>query len=240
MTLSVDQASATDTAKLSIYQPITVQDAYPTAEGAVQAQSDVRWDRTHEGKDLIEIRPVVKWGAAYHLQLSLAAPYRIGDAASSHSGDVIAAGFYQITEDSDLLPAMAVSASVHPFYGAQKGTEVLGGYFVTKSLTGSRDGTEIHLNVTFRHLVDGASDDRTDRTRVVIGISQPMGEDLTVLADFVRQDDRRLGESSNLFEAGLRRQIGEDNVVSLGIGFGTGDQSLQGRVLVGFQHVLSR
>jgi hypothetical protein len=229
-------AVATDTSKLSIYQPLTVQDAYPTSTGTVQAQTSVSWDETKDGHDLVTVRPVLKWGAFEHLQIAAGGPYLLGNTDSSGSGDPFLGVTYQFAEDRGLLPAMAFSQSVHQYYGALQGTEPVSTFLATKSLTGSKDGTEIHLNVSYRHHFDGALDDRHNRTRFVVGISQPIGDKLTVLADFVRQQDRQIGDLTNLIEVGFRREIAKDSVISLGAGVGIGVDSRRARVLIGFQH----
>lgn len=229
-------AVALDPAKLSIYQPLTVQDAYPTTTGTVQVQGSTRYDETSTGRNLFELRPVVKWGAFERFQLSFAAPYRLGDANSSRSGDSIVAAFYQFAEDRNGLPAMAASQSVHAYYGDLNGTETVTTLLATKSLPGCLAGTEVHLNLSYRRLYDGAADERDSRYRLVVGVSRAIGRDLAVLADFVRQDDRRIGESSNILEVGARWKAGADGIVSVGVSAGFGDQSLRARVLVGFQH----
>ncbi len=233
---TVPPALALDPAKLSIYQPLTVQDAYPTTTGTVQVQGGARYDRTSTGRNLVDLRPVVKWGAFDHFQLSFAAPYRVGDADSGRSGDSIVAAFYQFADDRNGLPAMALSQSVHAYYGDLYGTETVTSLLATKSLSEGLAGTEVHLNLSYRHLYDGASNERDSRYRLVLGISHAIGRDLAILADFVRQDDRRIGESSNILEVGARWKAGADGIVSVGVGAGFGDQSPRARVLIGFQH----
>lgn len=229
-------AAALDPSKLSIYQPLTVQDAYPTTTGTVQVQGSARYDETSTGRDLIDLRPVVKWGAFEHFQLSFAAPFRLGDASSSRSGDSLVAAFYQFAEDRNGFPAMALSQSVHEYFGDLHGTETVTNLLATKSLSGDLSGTEIHLNLSYRRLYDGAMDERENRYQVVVGVSRAIGEDLAILADFVRQDDRRVGETSNIIEVGERWKTGDNSIISLGVGAGIGDQSARARVLAGFKH----
>lgn len=231
-------AIASDTSKLSIYQPLTLQDAYPTATGTVQVQSSASWDETADGHDLVTLRPVVKWGAFEHFQLSAGTPYRLGDANSSYGGDPFVGAFYQLTEDNGAMPAIAISESVHQYYGTLQGTEPNTTLLLTKSLSGDKAGTEVHLNLSYRHHFDGAVDDRVDRTRVVVGVSQPLGAKLTILADYVRQEDRQVGDLTNLIEVGFREQMGKDDVVSLGAGIGIGADSRRARVLIGVQHAI--
>lgn len=231
-------AAASDTSKLSIYQPLTLQDAYPTSTDTVQVQSSASWDDTHDGHDLVTVRPVVKWGAFEHLQLSAGLPYRLGNADSSYGGDPFVGIFYQFTEDKGVLPAIAVSQSVHQYIGTLQGTEPNTTLLVTKSLTGDKDGTELHFNFSYRRHFDGAPDDRLDRTRFVVGVSQPLGDKLTILADYVRQEDRQVGDLTNLVETGFRAQVGKDDVVSLGAGIGIGADSRRARVLIGVQHAI--
>ncbi len=138
---------------------------------------------------------MAKWGLFDHAQFALATPYTAGNASSSQSGSVILGGFYQFTDDRGIIPAMAFSTSVRPYYGSLHGTEINTQYLATKSLTGSRDGLSVHFNLSYRRLFDGAVDDRNYRVRFVAGVSLPVGDDLTLLTDVVRQDNRRIGEA---------------------------------------------
>ena len=95
------------------------------------------------------------------------------------SGDVAFGSLYQLTEDKGAMPALAVAGSIVPFYGTLRGIQTDGLLLVTKSLNGSKNGPEVHLNVSWRHLSGGAPDDRENRYRAVFGISLPIGAETT-------------------------------------------------------------
>ncbi len=81
-------ARAAEPERLSSFQPLTIQDAYPTRFGQVELEAAFRWDRTQGGNDLFEPRPRIKLGAFPGLQLSVGVPYRLGNAAGTDQGDV--------------------------------------------------------------------------------------------------------------------------------------------------------
>ncbi|MGE0226067.1 MAG: hypothetical protein AB7F35_16715 [Acetobacteraceae bacterium] len=232
---AANTASASDVTSVSGSQPLTVEDAYPTGAGTVGVEASFRWDRERGGTNLFEPDAQIKWGAAEKLQLSLGVPYRFGSTSSRDSGQVAVDALYQLTDDRDWLPATALSPGIAFPLGLQEGTETSLSFLATKSLTGSRSGPAVHLNVTWYHMIAGGSAQRTDRYEVVVGYSHPVGPATSLIFDVVREQDRTKGQVTNLVEVGIRRQIAEKAVFSIGAGAGIGDASPIARVVAGVQ-----
>lgn len=227
--------SAAEPAKLSSFQPLTVEDAYPTRFNRVEAETIFRWDHERDNKDLFEPRARVKWGALENLQLSVQVPYRLGTTSDRDSGQVVFDSLYQFTKDRDGLPAMAISPSIAPSLGQQQGTETNLTFLATKSLSGKQEGPNLHLNLSWLHIIDNAATDRENRYRAVVGYSHPFSKDTALVLDFVREQRRERGSNSNFVEIGVRQRVAEDLTFSVGAGAGIGEDSPDARVVVGLQ-----
>lgn len=71
-------------------------DAYPLKQGAIEAQTYFRYDRTRdaEGKNRYWTVPRLEYGMFPNAQVTLEAPYRFGDASETRQGDVRLQGLY--------------------------------------------------------------------------------------------------------------------------------------------------
>lgn len=231
-------AAAAEPERLSSFQPLTIQDAYPTRFGQVQLEAAFRWDRTRESNDLFEPRPQIKFGVFPGLQLSVGVPYRLGDAGSTDQGDVEVGALYQLSDARGaVLPALAIEGGVLFPLGPREGTETNLALLATRPLTErGTAGPALHLNVAWRHMADGSPTEREDRYVAAVGYSHPVSQSTTLLVDFVREEERRRGREANLIEVGVRQRVAENLVLSAGIGFGIGDESPSTRIIVGVQH----
>ncbi len=230
------QVQAAEPSKLSAFQPLTVQDAYPTSFGTIDTEVSGRWDRTRSDRNLDELRPTLKWGAMENLQLSVSAPYRFGNDDQSDSGEVTVGGLYQLTKDHGVLPAIALATSIAPPYAERQGTDTDLTFIASKSLASGEHSPRVHLNLSWRHTIDNSADNRENRYIAVIGYSHPLGAKTTLLGDFVREQERERGADSNLLEIGMRHEMAPDWILSVGAGAGIGDDSPQARLLIGVQH----
>jgi hypothetical protein len=139
-----------------------------------------------------------------------------------------------------------------PFGYQNGGTETELRFLATKSLgTSDASGSDpysyvprrIHFNASWFHNYDplnGPDAERRDRYRVGVAYSQPLTNDLLLVADVYRETDRARGRTTNLAELGVRYQLTPQTVLTggAGVGFG-GDRSQDFRVTVGFQRTLS-
>lgn len=86
----------------------------------------------------------------------------------------------------------------------------------------------------------GPDAERRDRYRVGVAYSQPLTNDLLLVADVYREPDRTRGRATNLAELGVRYQLTPQTILTgaAGVGF-SGDRSQDFRFTVGFQRTLS-
>ena len=69
----------------------------------------------------------------------------------------------------------------------------------------------------------------------MVGYSRRIAADWLILADFVRELERKVKEDSNLLELGFRWQVTPLTVLSFGGGAGIGRESPKARAVIGFQ-----
>ena len=249
-------ANAADHTNLEGGLPITIEDAYAIKQGGLEFQSYFQYDRTRrdrKGPDRFTVVPRLEYGAFQNFQIAVEAPYRLGNASNADQGDFRTQAFYNFNTEGLVLPAFAVAAGVTQPYGpGHGGTETELKFLATKSLgpldpNGSTPFSyvprQLHFNASWFHNYNpltGMDAERRDRYRVGVGYSQPVTNDLVLVADVYRETDRERGRATNLAEIGARYIVTPQTVVvgSVGVGFG-GDRSQDFRAVVGFQHTLS-
>lgn len=230
-------ARAAEPAQPGTFQPLTVEDASPIERGQAEAALAFRWDHVEEGDDLFEARPRLKLGALPGLELELAAPYRFGDEGE---GDLRASAQYALTRGGGALPALGVEMGVTRTYGSRRDTEAELKALATQPLTRQGgSGPSLHLNLSWLRLFDAGPAERGDRYAAVVGYSQPVGQDTALVLDLAREQERGEGRETNIAEAGLRRRLPGDLVLSAGAGLGLDADSPDFRMVVGLQHSFS-
>jgi hypothetical protein len=104
----------------------------------------------------------------------------------------------------------------------------------TKSIT--KTGLDrLHINAAWVHNAGQLPDEREHLYHIVFGYSRRLGADTVIVADYVREQERKEGETFDILEIGLRRQITPLTVISGGIGAGLSKDSPDVRVTLGFQ-----
>lgn len=228
--------------------PVVIEDAYVTKYGNIELQGYSRYDRTREdpkGPDRFELVPRLEFGPARNLQVTIEAPYRLGNATKTKEGDATVEALYNFNNEGVFAPAFAVLAGVSkPFgqKGRDGGTETSLGLFATKSLGSigrSYVPRRVSVNAIWYHNYDRLPEERQNRFRVGIAYAQPVSNDFVLVADVYRQTERMRGEATNMAELGTRFQLTPQTVLTAGAGAGFGDQSPRFRLLIGFQHSLS-
>jgi hypothetical protein len=215
--------------------PLQVEDAYPIAYRGREVQGIFRYERSRDDEDQFMLVPQVEIGIWPNTELSIRAPFHLGDGNRTGSGDVHIGGLYNFNTESILLPALAVEVEgVIPTGKDNSGFDTTFKFLATKSV--SRMGLDrIHLNLAWIRNAAPLPTEREHRYAAIIGYSRRIAADWVVLADFVRQTERERGEDSNIFELGFRWQITPLTVISFGAGAGVGGDSPRARAVVGFQ-----
>lgn len=249
-------ARAADHFNLEEGLPVTIEDAYPLKQNSLEIQGYFRLDRTHRdrsGKDRFGTVPRLEWGAFKNFQISVEVPYRFGNASETRQGDVHVKALYNFHTEGVWLPALSLAAGVaQPFGLRSGGTETELKFLATKSIGPfdtaglspfSYSPRSFHLNVSWFHNYSplaGPDGERRDRYRIGLGYSQPLTNELVLVADVFREIDRDRRKATNMAEIGGRYIITPQTLVSVGVGVGFGaDRGEDFRAVAGFQHTLS-
>jgi hypothetical protein len=101
-------AQAADHVNLEEEIPVQVEDAYPIPCRGREFQGLLRYERTDD-KDRFRFEPRLELGIAPNWQARLSAPFLLGSADKTGSGDVRLEAFYNFNMESLRLPAFALA-----------------------------------------------------------------------------------------------------------------------------------
>jgi len=243
LTLSIT-AKADEVSDLEEELALTIEDVNPTKQGSVDLNGAMRYQRLRPaarpgGRDEFQFTPRLQWGAARNFQLSLAAPYRVGNAPDTSQGELRLDALYKLNAESRFMPAFALSAGLERPYGSGSGgTEILLKGILTKSLGSvteqSRPG-QVHFNLLVRHNLNPDEEERRNRYLVGAAYSQALSERWLVATSVFREQQRERGDAINMAEVGVRWKLSEKTILSSAIGSGFNEGSPRWRLLFGFQ-----
>lgn len=218
--------------------PIRVEDAYPSPYLEWEFEFPFRYDRTRDGKNLYELIPELAYGVVRNGDIAVAVPVRLGTADKTGSGDIELEGFYNFNNEGLILPAFALKGvAVLPTGRDSDGLDAHLLLIATKSITNRLD--RLHFNVEFTNNADPLPEERDTRWAFIVGYSGRLGPDMLIVADVIREQERREDEASNIVELGLRRMVTPLAVVSAAFGAGFGDESPPFRFALGLQVILT-
>jgi hypothetical protein len=226
--------SAADHMNLEEGLPLQMEDAYPIAYRGREVQGIFRYGRTRDDKDRFTLAPQLEFGIFPNTELRMQAPFYVGNADRTGSGDIHVAGLYNFNTETIYLPALAVDAEgVIPTGEHNNGFDTTLKLIATKSISSGTD--RIHANLAWDRNAAALEDEREHRYRAIIGYSRRISADWVILADFVRALERKEHEDSNVLELGFRWQVTPLSVISFGAGAGIGRESPLARAVIGFQ-----
>jgi hypothetical protein len=223
-------AQGADAANLTEGQPLHLEDA-EAARGA-QVQSTFRYSRTYEHKDEYYVSP--QWqpgfGQYWHYQISVRT--LAGPADRTTSGDVQLLLFRQLNIERAHRPAFAIAgeATVPSGIGS-KGLNTRLKAVMSKTVGSVPGRDRIHLNGDWYHNAERHLDERSHYYGAALGYTHAWGRSTALILDFWREQQRQIGQTCNLAEAGLRRKVSGKAVVSLAGSAGIGQQSPKFRVI---------
>lgn len=229
-------AGASDHTNLEPGLPLEVEDAYPTGYLNREFQLSARYERTRDGQNQYIATPRLEYGFARNWQASLNVPFTLGQGDKRGSGDIGAEVFYNFNTESLKLPAFAASVNlVTPTGRDSSGLDSSFKFIATKTLGYAEKLQRVHLNFTYFNNASPRADERGNRYAAVAGYSQRVGPQMILLTDYVRQQEKERGVTSNIVEVGLRYQKTPLTVLSVGLGAGIGNQSPDFRATLGLQ-----
>jgi hypothetical protein len=247
--LPVAAPALADPQSLSTNVPVPVQDALATKRGTLTLQGTsvyTRDDFNRKGCDLLQLSPTVKLGVAKGVQLDFTMPYAVGNQSSANQGYGAADLFYQFTEPSPTMPALAIQGGYRFFeFGPGLQSDQ---WFLRAAVTqwfGSNDKSpRLHLNLDWTHIPRPGNSNRSDVMEIGLAYSQLVSSSTALVLDVVHGAKTAKGQDETVFDIGLRHEFndewavsaGNDEwAVSAGIGAGVFQESPAFRVLFGIQ-----
>ena len=221
--------------------PVTFEDTIPQEYLGREFQLVNRYERTGEGEDRWLVEPRFEFGIWHNTQLTIAAPFLFGDADEGDGlGPVEVDLLYNINQETLDLPAFAVVAGAE-FTGAAAagggdGIDPFVGFNVDYTLGRSSLNQKLHLNLMYQFNGSQLEDERDGRYEAVLGYSYAVEASTLLVADIARWQEMEENEEVNLVEFGIRQALTPQTVLSVGVGFGIGDESPDARLTLGFQY----
>jgi hypothetical protein len=240
-------ASADEVNDLEEELPLTIEDASPGEPGSVQFNGGLRYQRVRpaqpgQGRNETQLTPRLQFGVTRDMQISIAAPYRLGNAADTSQGEFRLEALYRLNLETAALPSFAIEAGIERPYGAQAGgTEVLIKGIMSKSLGSSRNTdrpAQVHVNLAVRRNIDPLDEERRTRYLAGAALSKQISERFLLAASLFREQQRERTEADNMAELGARWKLSEKTILSGAIGHGFNRGAVPLRLQFGFQRSL--
>jgi hypothetical protein len=230
-------AQAADHTNLEEGLPTQVTDAYATAYLNREIQGLFRYEHTDDNQDRFVLAPRLEYGFARNWQLEVEAPFLLGDADRTGSGNVRLGALYNFNVETLTMPAFALSARVDiPSGKNSNGADTTLKFIASKMLIRSDWWNVLHFNIAWNHNSGRLEEERENYYQAVLGYSFRTGTDTIMIVDLVRREERKKHEESNLVELGIRRQITPLMLLTAGLGAGFGDESPDFQATAGFQY----
>jgi hypothetical protein len=240
-------AYADDVKDLEEELALTIEDASPSKAGSAQLNAGMRFDRMRkgapgEGRNEVQLTPRLQIGVTNDFQVSIATPYRVGNASDTSQGEFRLDGLYRFNRETGAMPSFAVDVGLERPYGAGSGgTEVLVKGILSKSL-GMAEGTnrvaQVHVNLQARHNMHPDATERRHRYLAGAALSKQLSEHWLIATDFIREQQRDRNAATSIGEIGTRWKASEKTVLSGAIGHGFNKEAPQWRLVVGLQRSL--
>jgi hypothetical protein len=228
---------AADHSNLEENIPTQMEDAYPLPYLNREFQAFGRFERQRDGTDLFTLEPKVEFGFARNWQARIGAPFFLGNGDKTGSRNLSVEAMYNFNQETQFLPAVALSGRLDTPTGVDStGLDTRLRFLATKTLPFTSLLQRVHVNVGWVRDADPMTDARRNRYIVIAGYSALVARATIVVADYVREQQRRKGYDSNMIELGIRQIINPLTVLAVGVGAGIAEDSPETRVTIGIQY----
>jgi hypothetical protein len=231
-------ARAADHQNLEHGQPTTLADAYAAKYLERQLHAIFAYERDEEERDLLVFEPRFELGFPRNAQLSIETPVELVDFEKLDLGRFSAEAFYNLNQETLVLPALALGVGVDAPTGEEaSGFDPYFLVFASKLVPGSSYWHGIHANGMLQLNADRKEEERSSRYQVVVGYAFRISASLIGIIDGVREQKTKQGVTEHRGELGLRYQVTPLLVATLGGGAGVaGDDTVVGRANAGLQY----
>lgn len=222
---SVATASESDVEEVEKGSPTQIEDAYPLEYRELDVEGLFRYERVNQ-KSRYVYSPRVEYGFAPNWQVRLTAQLFTGTADVSESGNLQAEILRNFTTERRWIPALAVSAvgdfpTGHVAHGIDTTLKLL----ASKSLGTSIPRPQVHFNFTWTHHGGRTTAERSDLYGLIVGYSRLLTTQMTLVADYFRQQLPLAGRTEDVIELGFRRAVSKTTVIAFGAGYGLNSDS---------------
>jgi len=216
--------------------PLRVVDAVPLAYGTRQIQAALRYQHPDEGGNEFYLQPRIAAGIAPNLQAAIDIPY-INNSDENGSGDIGLEALYQFNKESGHMPSFALMGRLElPTGKGSAGLDTVLKLIATKSFTAENVLERAHFNLEWKHNSGQDQGEREQIYAAVLGVDIPVAKNTLLVADIFREQQRREGKYTNMFELGVRTQLAQNMLLSVGGGIGLWAESPDWRLTLGFQY----
>jgi hypothetical protein len=234
-------AAADDHFNLEEGLPVTTEDAYPIVYRGAEFQSVFTYERSRDTDkhDLFSLEPRFAYGLFPRFQITPRVSYALGTADGRDSGTAGIDGVYQLNDETPIVPIFSLSGSFnHPYGFEHSANETVLKLIVAKNIDPEKEGEDIHINLAWTHNYNPTDEERADRYEFGIAYAHPIGEAITLVVDYVREQDLERNKTANLIEAGMRYRVSDELALAAGAGVGIGRDSPSFRFTMGLQRAL--
>lgn len=222
VTLWSDQLHA-DPLNLESGLPLEVEDAYVTPLWNREYQGFLRYNRSGEGKDVLEAVQRIEVGIWYNTELTIEAPFILGEEKSDGYGPTSIELLYNFNQETISLPAFTLGGTlVTPTGEYNEGLDSEAEILITKTVPGTWSLHRIHLNGSYYFNDDPGDSERDGAYEAILGYEARLNNPFVFVADVVRRQELERGESTNLAEVGLRYRLVPYAILTAGVGKGFG------------------
>jgi len=180
----------------------------------------------------------VQYGVAPGWQLSISVPFAFA-ATQEEAGsrNLRLRAFYQFVQERRAWPAVAASARAELPTGLRSaGVDTRVKFLATKTLGPPPTQDQLHLNVAWLHNAGGHRAEREHYYSLVAGYSRVLNLRSLLLLDYAREQEQERDITTDIFEIGVRRLVGQHIVLGVGIGAGLDATSPPVRFSVAVQY----
>lgn len=203
--------------------PTEISDARVIDQGETELQIQSRWERHRDGSRQFFVEPQVQYGFAPYTHASMTLRGIWGSQDRQGSGDVRLEVAHQFLREARFVPALAVTLRVDVPTGHQShGLDPSLRLAATKTLGQRADTHQIHANVLVTQNTAPLPEERRIIQGAIVAYSTLVAEKTVGIADVIRQHERLQGTVSTIAEVGLRRDFGNELVLSAGLAHGRG------------------
>lgn len=228
--------SASDHNNLDENLPLRIEDAYPIEYYGREMQGAFLYERTSDGTDFFKIESRLEFGFAPNWQGTIIVPFQYGSAVPDGIGNVAIEALYNFNTEGICLPAFSLSGRADfPTAPDSQGVDTTAKFIFTKSLGRTSFLNQLHVNVEWMHNAGARPNERENRYGVIVGWSVHLGPDTIGIIDYIHEQEKAQGKTSDILEIGVRRQVTPHLVLSAGAGVGLTDESPDFRAVFGIQ-----